>query len=491
MEPNQTMRRPVSISRFESKLRKQIPDLRHARHDRLGIRQSIGNVLAGARQSCMTTLLTALLVAGLWVAPSIAQECACTPCHGTLEEVHGNFDHTSTPGSGPVILFNDYTHDSANWTSPSPQFDVVVSCTTCHYTDLRPVHGNDCATCHPTPYDTLGIWGGGCQQGGCHSFYHTASTKGHMPFENVSDPANDCSRCHQPGGEVTSSKCLNCHDEVVAEDLSPPTSTSNVQSTYDGPAKIDFLITDNGKVGVGRIFYKLDGGGTKAAGKSLVVEQTGSHSLEFWAMDQYGNQELATNTVLFSIVADDTPPVTTSNAQPTYYQGAVITLTATDESTKGVKATYYSLNGGATQVGTTVVIPATPGTVTYTLIFWSEDWSGNVEAQNTVNFTVISGTGTIRLIWGASDTAGSPCPGDPEANAAWTIRRDSWTGPVVSTGYAGCPNWSGVNDVTVPAGSTLYFVTVDWWDSYYGYDEQSAFANITVTTAGDTVKPNY
>jgi hypothetical protein len=156
-----------------------------------------------------------------------------------------------------------------------------------------------------------------------------------------------------------------------------------------------------------------------------------------------------------------------------------------------VKAIYYRLGDSAIQTGTSVTIPNTPGIITYTLTFWSEDWAGNVEAPQTVTFTVTSGTGTIRLSWGDSDIYGSPCAGDPDANAAWVVRRGGWSGPVVASGYGGCPNWSGVTDLAVQVGSTAYFVTVDWWNSYDEVDDQTNFPNVLVTTPGQIVLRKY
>ena len=443
----------------------------------------------------MGLCLAALLFAGLWVVPAGAEECACINCHGSLEDVHGDFSHAAAPGSGPVVLFADNQHDDAGWTGPKPYFAVQVDCTICHNTNLPAVHGNDCATCHPSPYDTLGIWGKGCQQGGCHAFYHQDSAKAHWQYEDTSDSANNCDACHVTSvSGVDQSACLNCHAAYVSGDVTPPVTTSNVQPVYYGPATIAFSIMDNGKVGVGRTFYQLNGGPVTASGKYLYIAEPGDYNLVFWSKDQSGNTEAAPNAVSFTIIGDNTPPVTTSNAQPQgiYYQGTTITLSATDDSTQGVKTTYYQLNDGAIQSGTSVVVPATNGTIEYTLSFWSEDWAGNVEAKKSVSFTVISGGGTIRLVWANSDVSGSPCPGDPEANASWVIRSGSWSGTIVASGYDGCPNWSGVNDVAVPVSSTTpYFVIVDWWDSYGGYDDQTVFGNVYVTNPGQVVRLSY
>lgn len=456
----------------------------------------------GSKWHYMTSVLAALLIVGLWAAPSVAQECACTPCHGTLEQVHGDFSHGATPGSGTVAIFADFSHDSAAWQTPSPQYGLEVGCVLCHTNDLVAAHGNDCATCHPSPYDTLAIWNKGCQQGGCHTFYHEDVVAAHLPFANPNADESVCLTCHnQTSYVVEQSSCMNCHASYGPGDNIPPTTTSDALAEYIGPARIKFSITDNGKVGVGRTFYELDGGTVVAAGNSVFIDTLGSHQLLFWSKDQSGNTESTPNQVFFNVLEDNIPPVTTSDAKATYLQGGTINLTATDNSTLGVKTTYYQLNGGAIQGGTKVVIPATSGIVEYTLAFWSEDWSGNVEAQNTVNFTVTSGDGTIRLVWGNSDISGSPCGGDPEASAEWIVTRGGWaainssTGTItnlVATGTGSCPDWSGVDDVPVPVSTTTsYYIKVIWYDSWGGYDDESLFPNIYVTDPGQIVRLSY
>lgn len=413
----------------------------------------------------------------------------CTSCHD-FNAIHGNVNHGATPGSAAVAIFADRTHDDAAWAygQPGPHFDIIVDCALCHATDLAAAHGNDCATCHPTPYDTLSPWEGGCQQGGCHAVYHGDIHAAHDPFEGAS---TDCTICHGSNWDVPQANCLNCHARQGGGDLSPPITSTNALAEYVGPARIVFSIQDNGKVGIGRTFYTLDGGPV-TAGAELLVREPGPHMLEFWSVDQAGNVENTHKKALFTVKADTTPPVTTSNAQANYFQGATITLSATDAGTLGVKQTYYRINDGPVQLGTRVSIPATSGKFSYSLTFWSEDWSENVENQKKVNFTVTSGTGNIRLVWGDSDQGGSLCSGDPEANASWTIRRGTtWSSPVVARGVGACPNWDGVDDVAVPVGPTAYLVIVDWWDSYWGYDDQTVFTNVKVTTPGQVVRLSY
>jgi len=416
----------------------------------------------------------------------------CTVCHD-FNQIHGNVNHTATPGSGAVAIFADRTHDDAAWAygQPGPHFDIIVDCTLCHTSDLPAAHGNDCSTCHPSPYDSLSTWEGGCQQGGCHADYHGDIYAAHDPFESTYGGSNDCTICHASGWDVPQSNCLNCHAGYGSGDRTPPVTGTDALAEYTGPARIRFSIQDNGKVGIGRTFYKLDGGPV-IAGAELFVSAPGAHTLEFWSVDQAGNIENQHKFVYFIVFADTAPPITTSNALSTYYHGATITLGASDAGTLGVKQTYFRINDGPIQTGTRVSIPATSGTLTYTLRFWSEDWSGNIESPKQATFTVTGGTGKLRLVWGDSDRSGSPCAGDPEANAAWTIRRGTnWSSPIVASGSGSCPNWSGVNDVTLPVGPTGYLVIVDWWDSYGGYDDQTVFANVKVTTPGQVIRLSY
>jgi len=112
-------------------------------------------------------------------------------------------------------------------------------------------------------------------------------------------------------------------------------------------------------------------------------------------------------------LADDTtPPVTTSNAVATYWNDAVIHLTATDaegvaymynELDNGV-ARLYTVNGGApeTDAPHAWYHPLKPGT--HTLKYWSQDVNGNVEARHTVEFAVRTDTAApVTTATGATD----------------------------------------------------------------------------------------
>ena len=402
----------------------------------------------------------------------------CSDCHNQVTGSHDEISHAATPGQDRVLIFSEGDHDDAM----VGDGEVLVDCARCHTLDVKAAHAQLCKNCHLSPVDSLGTWNGSCQQGGCHVSYHNESNVAHFPFDNN----DDCTLCHNSGDWlVPQTNCSNCH---ANPDNGPPVTSSNVRTTYNGAALIDFTVDIGDKVGVGFTFYRLDGEEIKT-GSGLLVTDQGDHTLEFWTVDQSGRVETPHNTANFTVIEDTTAPVTTSNAQADYWQYASITLNATDASDQGVKTTYYKLDGGSMLTYTSpIYVPGIFGTVNHTLEFWSDDWSGNVETpHNTVSFSITAGTATIRLVWGDSDTTGSPCPGDPEAYVDWEIHRDS---TLVSQGGSDCP-WSGVNDIVVPVYSTPYYVDIFWWDSWQGFEEITEYPNVNVTTPGEIIILRY
>lgn len=93
-----------------------------------------------------------------------------------------------------------------------------------------------------------------------------------------------------------------------------------------------------------------------------------------------------------AIPLDQNPPVTTASA-PSGWQNQDVTviLTATDD-VSGVAATYYEVNGGAAQQGTSISIN-TDGV--HSIAFWSVDNAGNVEVKQSVTVQVDKTVPTI------------------------------------------------------------------------------------------------
>ena len=92
-------------------------------------------------------------------------------------------------------------------------------------------------------------------------------------------------------------------------------------------------------------------------------------------------QYSGSNEVTVGPLVDDTPPVTTSNADGGWHMGPyAVSLVATD-TLSGVADTYYTLDGGGTQ---TYGAPFdVNGEGSHTIQFWSQDNLGAIEDTNT------------------------------------------------------------------------------------------------------------
>jgi len=302
-------------------------------------------------------------------------------CHGETHSPTGGYDsatHQATLTNGWIPLFSN--HDGMG------SFGVGMNCADCHNAEIGQVHGNTCSTCHPTPRDAFADWSGSCSQVGCHTTYHDSG------FDHGEIEDGNCSACHDEGSfDLYPDPCVSCHALTTTTDTTPPVTTTDTLPSYIGAARILLHATDDGQVAIATQITRLDGG-PSVVGSSVDVPEPGTHTLEYWSVDQYGNTE-APQSVTFTVVADTVPPTTTSGAASAYEGPAIVALSATDASYLGVKATHFTLNGGAVQTGTTVSIPQpASGTIAYTLRFWSEDWAGNTETTTTANFTVTRDT---------------------------------------------------------------------------------------------------
>lgn len=96
---------------------------------------------------------------------------------------------------------------------------------------------------------------------------------------------------------------------------------------------------------------------------------------------------------IYSAVPDTFPPITASDVQPYYVGLATVHLTPTDVGGSAIAATYYKVDGGGQQSGTTASIL---GTGPHTLEFWSVDSLGNTESPHkTASFTIYSTSTTL------------------------------------------------------------------------------------------------
>ncbi|MCB2183329.1 MAG: hypothetical protein KQH63_14945 [Desulfobulbaceae bacterium] len=404
----------------------------------------------------------------------------CATCHiDPFSTTHtAGSEHIATLGSDWVMVFAENAHDDVMVGDGK----VFAACGMCHNSDLRLIHDNQCSNCHPSPFNSLqSSWTQGCQQGGCHTTIHEEATASHWTVDE------DCTQCHGIYfGTPTASKCANCHNVFSVNDTTPPVTTSDAQPSYIGQARIAYTVTDSGKVGIGTTYSRVDGGDPQT-GSTITITSAGSHSLELWSVDQAGNIENQHHTANFTIIEDTTSPVTSSNAQSSYFGSALIRLTATDNGTYGVKTTHYAITGDLEQTGTGTSIALYPssGIHNYTIRFWSEDWSGNEEDPHTVDIEITSGYVTLRLVWGDS---GLSCLDDPSPWADWYID-NQYTG---GTSCAITSNtWEGINDVLVPVRSAPYHVMVEWYYDGWEYYDQTDLGSVDASTPGTVIVLHY
>ncbi|MDP2234180.1 MAG: hypothetical protein Q8K89_11125, partial [Actinomycetota bacterium] len=300
---------------------------------------------------------------------------SCSACHA---QPHPNNQttHAGVMTAGRVRVFEN--HDGMG------PVEWDVDCSMCHASSqLLTIHGNDCEACHngANPADSFATWGRSCSQGACHpSLDHSQADPAHEAIAG-----QNCDTCHEPSWDVYLSTCEWCHDPAGSV---APTTATNLKSAYVGVAQVSFTAP-----GVHYTFYRLDGG-VRVSGRSLVVPgpSTGSqsHTIEYWAVDDAGNEELPHKTGSFTVSADSTAPTTTSSVKPAYVGPVSIQLSVTDDNSAPVAGTYWRLDGAAAVSGKTITLPQpASGTEAHVLEFWSVDASGNEELPHKVTeFTI-------------------------------------------------------------------------------------------------------
>jgi hypothetical protein len=164
----------------------------------------------------------------------------------------------------------------------------------------------------------------------------------------------------------------------------------------------------------------------------------GNYSVTFNVYDATG----ATASTTVGIKVVDTTPPTTADDAPIHWvnHDAAVNLTATD-SGSGVAATYYTIDGGVQQTGTTVNIV---GEGAHSLVYWSVDNAGNVEQPHTV---------AVNIDMTAPVTAASVNPEAPDGSNGWYAH-------AVTVSFSASDNLSGTakTEYSLDGGST--------WQSY-------------------------
>ncbi|MEA2055139.1 MAG: PKD domain-containing protein [Candidatus Thermoplasmatota archaeon] len=113
---------------------------------------------------------------------------------------------------------------------------------------------------------------------------------------------------------------------------------SNVWLSFDGSDSLS---------GVNYTKYRIDMRSWKEYKESIVLKNDGYHSVQYYSVDNYGNEE---DTKYLSLKIDKTAPYTIFepeiNGSQWYRTNAVVFLEGHD-NTSGISSTHYRINGGA------------------------------------------------------------------------------------------------------------------------------------------------
>jgi hypothetical protein len=251
----------------------------------------------------------------------------------------------------------------------------------------------------------------------------------------------------------------------IPPDVTPPTTTSNAVALYYRPSTIALTAVDNpGGWGVASTYSKLDNG-MQLTGTNPSTGGSGPHTLEFWSVDAASNIETPHKLASFTVATDTIAPTTVSNAVPSYTGTATVTLTATDNTNGwGVAGTFFTVDSGTQQTGTTIVVkPPVGAPVPHSITFWSADLAGNVEAGKTATFTVQGAPATM------SYSGITPVEGAMLGVSNPTV---SITGVALSAIANVTAMVDGIPYIPAITPGGGYTVSQGYWDGgYYGEDE--------------------
>ncbi len=208
------------------------------------------------------------------------------------------------------------------------------------------------------------------------------------------------------------------------QDIGSPSAVQRVTLTNSGDAPLTITGIAIGGTNPGEFAQTHIcplGPSTLAAGATCTIDVTftpteaGLRSASLVVNDDASGSPHAVALSGTGVVSDSEAPTTTATRTPEANgnewdnSDVTVTLTATDDpSDSGVKATYYQLDDGASQTYTGPIVITTEGQ--HTLLYWSEDNAGNLEAQKTlpVNLDTTAPSvscGSADGLWHATDVS--------------------------------------------------------------------------------------
>lgn len=182
-----------------------------------------------------------------------------------------------------------------------------------------------------------------------------------------------------PGNDASSTSCGDNVLTVRNPDTTPPVTTSDAPTGWQNHDLTVTLSATDDLSGVATTYYTVDGG-SQQTGTSIALG-AGVHTITYWSVDNAGNVETATTK---TVEIDETAPVTTDNA-PSGWQNhdVTVTLSPTDDAS-GVDTTFFTVDGGSMQTGTSIGLSEGVHTIEY----WSVDNAGNFEVPQTATVKI-------------------------------------------------------------------------------------------------------
>ncbi len=187
-------------------------------------------------------------------------------------------------------------------------------------------------------------------------------------------------------------------------------------------------LTATGGHGAVTVHYVLDDAtqANVAGSASFGVAGDGSHTLEYWATDELGNEE---THHAGHVNIDTVAPATTDDyaGGSAWQTGPVSFALAASDATSGVAGTTWAVDGGATQSGTDVIVTDDgEHTVTYA----STDEAGNVEDVHNVTVRIDAGAPATAddapAGWRNADTSVALTPADALSGMTGGLAATTW-----------------------------------------------------------------
>lgn len=199
---------------------------------------------------------------------------------------------------------------------------------------------------------------------------------------------------------------------VKVDNTAPSTQISSSGTTgasgwYRSLVQVSLTAADNNQAGVATTYYRVDGGAVQTYANSFAISTEGVHQVNFWSVDKVGNtegQKSATVNIDWTGSTVQSAVMGTSGGNNYFKSPVQISLTASD-NLSGVAATYYRIDGGATQSYTSTFTVSGDGI--HPVDFWSTDVAGNSNFSYTIMIRIdTAGPVTQVAVSGTAGTNG-------------------------------------------------------------------------------------